>query len=65
MKLSTYRPFNRQASKIIKAWINAEAQGLGVFAIDGKMVDAPVMERAKRVLEIANIDFNDLSTTQI
>lgn len=50
----------RQASKIYRGWIKAKEQGLGVFAIDGKMVDAPVMERAKRVLEIANINLDDL-----
>lgn len=46
----------RKASKIYKGWVKAKAEGIGVFAIDGKMVDAPVMERAKRVLEIAGID---------
>jgi citrate lyase subunit beta/citryl-CoA lyase len=49
----------RKASKIYKAWIKAKSEGLGVFAIDGKMVDAPVVARAERVLEIANIDLEN------
>jgi len=49
----------RQASKIYKGWLKAKAHGIGVFAIEGKMVDAPVMERAKRVLEIAEIDLDN------
>jgi len=49
----------RHAMKVYRGWVNAKKEGLGVFAIDGKMVDAPVMERAKRVLEIANIDLEN------
>ena len=31
----------------------ADKQGLGVFSLDGKMVDKPVIERAEKVLEKA------------
>ncbi|MFO7940243.1 MAG: aldolase/citrate lyase family protein [Bacteroidales bacterium] len=50
----------RHAMKVYRGWVNAKKEGLGVFAIDGKMVDAPVMERAKRVLEIANFDLENI-----
>ncbi|MBI9067904.1 MAG: HpcH/HpaI aldolase/citrate lyase family protein [Salinivirgaceae bacterium] len=50
----------RKASKIYRGWVKAKAEGLGVFAIDGKMIDAPVFARAERVLEIANVDLNTL-----
>lgn len=49
----------RKASKIYKGWIKAKAEGLGVFAIDGKMVDAPVVARAERILEMADIDLEN------
>ncbi len=48
----------RKASKIYAGWVKAKKEGIGVFAIDGKMIDAPVMERAKRVLEISGIDLD-------
>jgi len=31
------------------------AAGIGVFAIDGKMVDAPVVARAEYILKLANV----------
>ncbi len=49
----------RKAIKIYKGWVKAKKEGLGVFAIDGKMVDAPVMARAKYVLDIAEIDISE------
>jgi len=33
---------------------NTEA-GIGVFSIDGKMIDAPVVARARYILELANV----------
>lgn len=51
----------RQASKIYRAWIKAKSEGVGVFAIDGKMVDAPVMERAKRILQLADIELESFN----
>lgn len=46
----------RKAIKIVKAFKENEKRGIGVFALDGKMVDAPVVTRAQHILEIANID---------
>lgn len=48
----------RKALKIYRGWVKAKNEGLGVFAIDGKMVDAPVMARAKYVLDMAEIDLS-------
>jgi citrate lyase beta subunit len=36
------------------------AVGVGVFAIHGKMVDAPVVARAQRILDLADIDAEQL-----
>lgn len=43
-----------KAIRVIRAIEEAKAKGLGVISLDGKMVDAPVVERAKRVLDLAN-----------
>jgi len=50
----------RKAVKIVKAFERNKAEGIGVFAVDGKMVDAPVVQRALRVLEMADIDVKAL-----
>ncbi|MCK3657045.1 citrate lyase subunit beta [Pasteurellaceae bacterium Macca] len=42
-----------QARNIIAAAEEAEAQGLGVVSLNGKMIDAPIIERARLVLERA------------
>jgi citrate lyase subunit beta / citryl-CoA lyase len=42
-----------KAKEIVGAFIQAKKDGVGVFAINGKMVDAPVVARAQRVLELA------------
>ncbi len=39
--------------KIIKATEQAIAEGKGVFTVDGKMVDKPIIERAQHVLTLA------------
>lgn len=41
------------ARRVLAAWAQARAQGLGVIALDGAMVDAPVVAAARRVLERA------------
>ncbi|HEY8364811.1 MAG TPA: CoA ester lyase [Haloplasmataceae bacterium] len=43
----------RQAQRIIEAKDLALKQGRGVFALDGKMVDLPIIKRAEKVLDIA------------
>lgn len=50
----------RKAVKIVKAFNENAAKGIGVFALDGKMVDAPVVTRAQLVLDLAGIDLNEL-----
>lgn len=50
----------RKAYRIIKEFKKNKKAGIGVFAIDGKMIDAPVMTRATQVLELARIDFDSI-----
>lgn len=50
----------RKAYKIVKEFNKNTSAGIGVFAIDGKMVDAPVVARATYVLELAGIDFKNI-----
>ncbi len=45
----------RKAYRIIKEFNKNKEAGIGVFAVDGKMVDAPVVTRARYVLELAGI----------
>jgi citrate lyase subunit beta/citryl-CoA lyase len=42
-----------EAGKIISAFEEAEARGRGVASLDGKMIDAPVAARARRIAESA------------
>lgn len=42
-----------KALRIIEGIKEAEARGSGVIAVDGKMVDGPIVDRAYRVLELA------------
>ncbi|MBP1043227.1 citrate (pro-3S)-lyase subunit beta [Vagococcus sp. BWB3-3] len=43
----------QQAKEVIWAIQEAEAKGAGVIAVDGKMVDKPIVERAERVIALA------------
>jgi len=43
----------RQAKRIIDAMEEAAEKGAGVIVVDGKMVDEPVLVRARRVMELA------------
>jgi len=45
----------RKAYRIVKEFRTNSAAGIGVFAIDGKMVDAPVVARAEYILKLANV----------
>jgi citrate lyase subunit beta/citryl-CoA lyase len=40
----------RRAREIVAAYERAEADGQGVVALDGEMIDAPVVERARELL---------------
>jgi len=45
----------RKAYRIIKEFKINSAAGIGVFAIDGKMIDAPIVTRAEYILKLANV----------
>lgn len=42
----------RKAQRIVAAAEEAQAKGLGVLALDGKMIDKPIVERAQRVIDL-------------
>lgn len=42
-----------RACRIVQAFEEARARGAGVVALDGKMIDAPVVERARRTIRLA------------
>lgn len=44
-----------QALRIIKAMEKAEQSGKGVFQLDGQMIDAPIVERARKIIERAQM----------
>jgi citrate lyase subunit beta/citryl-CoA lyase len=43
-----------QARRIVQAFERAQADNLGVVALDGRMVDAPVVARARQVLSMVD-----------
>ncbi len=45
----------RKAIRIMEAAENAKKEGKGVISVDGKMVDAPVVARARHLLELADL----------
>jgi len=45
----------RKAYHIVKEFKANNAAGIGVFAIDGKMIDAPIVTRAEYILKLANV----------
>ncbi|WP_111707056.1 HpcH/HpaI aldolase/citrate lyase family protein [Lutibacter citreus] len=53
-------PEIRKAYRIIKEFKKNKKLGIGVFAIDGKMIDAPIVTRATHVLELAQIDLDTI-----
>ncbi|CAM3430505.1 HpcH/HpaI aldolase/citrate lyase family protein [Erysipelothrix sp. HDW6B] len=53
---SVYRPTDKEiknAKDVIAAIAEAEAKGSGVIALNGKMIDKPIVERAERVIMLA------------
>jgi citrate lyase subunit beta/citryl-CoA lyase len=50
----------RKAYKIYKEFKKKKKEGIGVFAVDGKMVDAPVVARAKYTLQLAHINLQEI-----
>ncbi|PAB57958.1 citrate (pro-3S)-lyase subunit beta [Anaeromicrobium sediminis] len=47
------------AKNVIKAIEEAEKKGSGVISLNGKMIDKPIVERAQRILTLANIQINN------
>ncbi|MDP4196473.1 MAG: aldolase/citrate lyase family protein [Bacteroidota bacterium] len=45
-----------KAKKIVKAFEEAEKNGIGVVALGSKMIDAPVVKRAQRTIHLAQIN---------
>lgn len=43
-----------KSKRIVEAMNKAKEEGLGVFSLDGKMVDAPIINRAINILKQAN-----------
>jgi citrate lyase subunit beta / citryl-CoA lyase len=55
---SVFAPTNadiRHAQRIIEAMEEAKSEGKGVFSLDGKMVDAPIINRALNTIEMARL----------
>lgn len=55
---SVYAPTAEEikyAKRVLEAMEEAEADGKGVFSLDGKMIDAPVINRAKNTVELAKL----------
>lgn len=45
----------KHAKRVLMAMEEAEKEGKGVFSLDGKMVDAPIINRAKNTVELAKL----------
>lgn len=45
----------RHALRVLSARDEAKEKGLGVFSLDGKMIDAPIINRATTTVELAKI----------
>lgn len=45
----------KYAKRVLEQMEEAEKEGKGVFSLDGKMVDAPVINRAKNTVELAKL----------
>lgn len=43
-----------QAERVIQAFEEAEAQGIGAIQLDGKFIDIPVVEKSRRIVKLAD-----------
>lgn len=43
------------AEKVIQAFEEAKAKGLGAIQLDGKFIDEPIVEKARRVMRVAKL----------
>ncbi|MCT4615864.1 MAG: aldolase/citrate lyase family protein [Marinifilaceae bacterium] len=50
----------RYAYRVYSEFYKNKLEGIGVFAIDGKMIDAPVVQRAITVLNLAGISLEEI-----
>ena len=41
------------ARRVVRAFEDGVGRGLGAVALDGEMLDAPIVQRARRVLKMA------------
>lgn len=48
----------KKAKRIVAAYEDAKEKGLGVVALGSKMIDTPVVKRAQKTLELANMERN-------
>lgn len=51
-----FRPSDAEiahALKVMDAWRDAQAKGVGAFVVDGKMIDAPFVRRAEDIVLVA------------
>ena len=51
-----YAPSEKEvvyAYRVLSAMKQAQAKGLGVFSLDGKMIDSPIVKRAERIFALA------------
>ena len=46
-------PFVRQPRRLLAAWDEAQVKGLGAVQLDGRMIDRPIAERARRLIDQA------------
>ena len=59
---TVFRPTDAEveyARRVVEAFEAAEADGAGAVAVDGQMIDLPVVERARRVLQLVSEDASD------
>ena len=57
-----FRPTDAEveyARRVVDAFETAEAEGAGAVAVDGQMVDLPVVERARRALQLVSEDASE------
>ena len=45
-----------RSKRIVAAFEEAQGKGMGVFQLDGRMIDAPVLKRAQQILELVNLN---------
>jgi len=46
----------KKSKRIVTAFEEARSNGQGVFQLDGKMIDTPVLKRAQQILEMVNLN---------